>query len=72
MPDNRLSKQIGKCQPPERHKKGSPKTNWNQGITKAMSARNLIEEDCQNGKRQRRNNGREAWKRGIGQCRKTF
>lgn len=54
MPDNRLPKQIWKCQPPERHKRGRPKINLNQDITKAMSARNLIEEDCQNEKRQRR------------------
>lgn len=63
MDDTRLPKQIMQWIPQHRRKRGRPKKTWNEGVTRAMSARNLSEGQW---------NDRKTWKLGIGQRRKTF
>ncbi|XP_044755015.1 uncharacterized protein LOC123313968 [Coccinella septempunctata] len=57
MQDERIPKQILNWIPPERLKRGRPKTTWIQGIQKAMSERNLAPGDWLD---------RGRWKLGTG------
>lgn len=63
MNNNRLPKRIMDWFPNRKRKRGRPRKSWSEGIRKAMSVRNLNEEDCED---------RRGWKLGIGQRRKTF
>ncbi|XP_030757399.1 uncharacterized protein LOC115883217 [Sitophilus oryzae] len=63
MDDTRLPKQIMQWIPQHRRKRGRSKKTWKEGVTRAMSARNLSEGQW---------NDRKTWKLGIGQRRKTF
>ena len=56
MGPERLPRQVLEWIPPERRKRGRPPATWIQGISKAMSARNLSEDDWQN---------RQAWRTGT-------
>ena len=63
MPDERLPKQVWDWVPKERRKKGRPRKSWMEGVRKAMSARNLTDQQWGN---------RDEWKLGTGQRRSTF
>lgn len=63
MEERRLPKIAMNWVPPNRRKRGRPKKTWIEGIRKAMSTRDLREEQW---------NNRIEWKLGIGQRRKTF
>ncbi|XP_046674870.1 uncharacterized protein LOC124363653 [Homalodisca vitripennis] len=57
MDEERLPKILMEWLPTERRKRGRPRETWKQGISKAMSERNLGPGDW---------NDREEWKLGIG------
>lgn len=63
MDETRLPKKIMNWIPPNRRKRGRPKKTWKEGITKAMSSRDLRDDQWDN---------RAMWKLGIGQRRRTF
>lgn len=63
MNDDRIPKRVMQWIPQNRRKRGRPKKTWKEGISKAMSARELTEGQW---------NDRRTWKLGIGQRRKTF
>lgn len=50
-------------EPPERRRRGRPKTNWKHGVVEAMSTRNLQDVDCED---------RGRGKQDVGQRQKTF
>ncbi|KAG8332258.1 hypothetical protein J6590_024452 [Homalodisca vitripennis] len=57
MDEERLPKILMEWLPTERGKRGHPRETWKQGISKAMSERNLGPGDW---------NDRKEWKLGIG------
>ncbi|CAG9833888.1 unnamed protein product [Diabrotica balteata] len=61
--DTRLPKKIMQWVPPNRKKRGRPKKTWKEGVTKAMSTRDLRDGQWDD---------RRTWKLGIGQRRRTF
>ncbi|XP_072389271.1 uncharacterized protein [Diabrotica undecimpunctata] len=63
MEDTRLPKKIMQWVPPNRKKRGRPKKTWREGVTKAMSTRDLRDGQWDD---------RRTWKLGIRQRRKTF
>lgn len=63
MSDERLPKQVMKYMPRGYRRRGRPKKSWNEGIRKAMSARNLRDGEWEDKRR---------WKAVIGQRRKTL
>lgn len=63
MTDHRLPKQVMTWIPQHKRKRGRPKKTWNEGIRKAMSARNLEEGQWED---------RKQWRLDIGQRRRTF
>ena len=50
MGGERLPKRIMEWLPPEKRKRGRPRRSWGESIQKALSARNLTEEHCQDKK----------------------
>jgi len=48
MIEERLPRVAMEWISPERRKRGRPRKPWGDNITKAMSERNLMEEQCQN------------------------
>ncbi|XP_045466631.1 uncharacterized protein LOC123675327 [Harmonia axyridis] len=63
MPSTRIPKRTMEWIPAGRRKRGRPRKTWKEGILRAMSERNLTEDQCSD---------RLTWKLGIGQRRKTF
>lgn len=63
MAEGRLPKEAMQWIPRKRRKRGRPRKNWNEGIRKAMSDRNLNDGQWEN---------RREWNLGIGQRRRTF
>lgn len=63
MNNERLPKKVMEWIPAYRRKRGRPKKTWKEGVVKAMSLRDL---------RQDQWNDRKGWRLGIGQRRKTF
>jgi hypothetical protein len=45
MEEGRLPKEVMKCRPPGRRKRGRPKLSWAEGITGLMGDMGLMEED---------------------------
>lgn len=62
MDERRLPKQAMQWTPRERRTRGRPRKNWQEGIRKAMSDRNLQDGQW---------NNRRIWNLGIGQRRQT-
>lgn len=63
MEDHRLPEQVMTWMPHYKRKKGRSKKTWDEGIRRAMSERNLEEEQWEN---------RRKWRLDIGQRRRTF
>ena len=63
MGQDRLPKKTMRWIPREHKKKIRPKKTWIEGVRRLMSDRGLNDENC---------NGRQQWKLGIGQRRRTF
>lgn len=56
MGEERLPKIILEWTPMEKRKRGRPPRTWLQGVTKAMSERNLVDNDWQD---------KQAWRLGT-------
>lgn len=63
MDETRLPKKVMEWVPSARRKRGRPRKTWKEGVSKAMSARDLREGQWED---------RRSWKLGVGQRRKTF
>jgi len=48
MEEGRLPKEVMKCSPPGRRKRGRPKLTWPEGIRGLMGEKGLMEEDWSN------------------------
>jgi len=56
MEKGRLPKEVMKCSPPGRRKRGRPKLTWAEGIRGLMGEKGLMEEDW---------NDRGTWRKKI-------
>ncbi|XP_030754467.1 uncharacterized protein LOC115881198 [Sitophilus oryzae] len=63
MDNTRLPQKVLNWLPQKRRKQGIPRTNWMEGVKKAMSSRDLRDGDW---------NERNQWRLGIAQRRRAF
>ena len=56
MEEGSLPKEVMKCSPPGRRKRGRPKATWAEGIRGLLGEKGLMEEDW---------NDRDNWKKKI-------